>query len=110
MSVSTRTFVSVTPPPIGTFRPDSWRDSALCANHPTVPASAWDDNREGETEWDRGRRIATAIAVCGDCPVRAECGLDVDLEWDEGVRGGVDLRKIRHRRKPRQVSYEETRR
>lgn len=73
----------------------SWRDSAACRNHPTLKPGAWDDYAPGDHK-RRAGRIAAAIAVCkNECPVTDACLRDADLEWDEGIRGGVDLRELR---------------
>jgi hypothetical protein len=96
-------WISVTPPPADLIRPGGWRDQAACHNHPTLPAATWDDTtttddgRRGDKS--RAARIAAAIDVCKTCPVRIPCLDDADLRWDEGVRGGVDLRDLRRHRK-----------
>ena len=89
-----------TPPPADLIPPgESWRDQAACFGHPRLLPSTWDD----ENEHDRGRgtrqkRIAAAIAVCNTCPVRLQCLDDVDLDYDRGVRGGIDLRELLYAR------------
>lgn len=87
---------SMTSPPPELTRGE-WRNRAACLNHPRLKPEAWDDHCDEDGYGDRSRRpkrIAAAIAVCNACPVRAECLDDVDLRWDRGVRGGVDLRAL----------------
>lgn len=75
-----------------------WRDEAACFGHPTLPAHTWDDTAPGEGAGHiaaREARIHRAKNVCRTCPVKAECATDVDLDYDEGVRGGEDLRDVR---------------
>lgn len=91
------------PPPVDLAR-ESWRDRAACRNHPTLRPSTWDDSVMDEQGCyggeQRTRRIAAAIAVCNHhCPVRMECLRDTNLEWDDGVRGGIDLRDLREAQK-----------
>ena len=93
-----------TPPPLQVTT-GVWRDAAACRNHPRLPASAWDDAPgPGRRETDGGRaaRIAAARAVCRtECPVRQACLDDVHLDYDEGVRGGEDLRVLKAARAKR---------
>lgn len=88
-----------TPPPITLVQLGGWRDRAVCRNHPTLPASTWDDSvpadGRGGALSHRRDRIASAIAVClNSCPVVDECRAAVDLDYDEGVRGGEDIRDL----------------
>lgn len=86
-----------TTPPVNLAR-EPWREHAACRNHPRWPATTWDDSLAEGLEHSAGRdhRINIAKAVCRvECPVTAQCLRDVDLEWDEGVRGGVDLRLLK---------------
>jgi hypothetical protein len=82
------------------LRGDPWRNRATCRDHPTLPASTWDDTvtnsyDQRETRQQRETRIEQAKAVCRRCPVQGDCLADVDLAYDEGVRGGIDLRDLR---------------
>lgn len=91
-----------TPPPLTLVPLGGWRDDAACADHPTLLPHTWDD----DSELDRGaghrqQRIAAAIAVCSTCPVAQPCLADVDLAYDRGVRGGVDLRRVLEARNAR---------
>lgn len=86
-----------TPPPI-TLTTGEWRAHAACHDHPRLKAAAWDDGILGVREpgEQRAKRIAAAKAVCwNECPVRQQCADAVDLDYDEGVRGGEDLRDVR---------------
>ena len=83
-----------------------WREQAACQDRNRFPdASLWDDMRgdgreEMENAQQRQARIAQAKAVCRRlCPVMAECAATIDIQWDEGVRGGVDIRELREARK-----------
>ena len=91
-----------TPPPLAVTT-GSWRPLAACLRHPHVPASAWDDMPgPGRQEGPGGReqRVARAKAVCRtECPVREACLADVDLDYDEGIRGGEDLRDLKAARR-----------
>lgn len=85
-------------PPASHVQVDSWRDRAACNNHRTLPASTWDDSSEGDKTGrasHREERIERAKAVCRTCPVKDPCLATVDLAFDNGVRGGVDLRQLR---------------
>lgn len=90
--------------PVGTLDGE-WRDHALCRNHPSVPPETWDDtllNAKGEAKERNGKRearVERAKAVCDRCPVRLACLADVDLDFDEGIRGGVDLRDMKAARR-----------
>lgn len=86
---------SLKPPPVDLIRPEGWRALAACNGHPSLPANTWDDSLQDGPEPGRTERIAAAVAVCKTCPVRVPCLDDVDLRFDEGVRGGVDLREWR---------------
>lgn len=95
-----------TAPPIGHVQVDSWRDRAACNNHRTLPASTWDDSADGDKCGrisHREERIEQAKAVCGTCPVKDQCLADVDLAFDDGVRGGVDLRQLREAARRRAI-------
>lgn len=87
-----------TPPPLA-LTAGGWRRDARCRKHPTLPATTWDDAPgPGHRELTevRDARIALAKKVCRtECPVRQQCLRDVDLRYDEGVRGGEDLREIK---------------
>jgi hypothetical protein len=50
----------------------SYPTDAACA-HSHLPPSTWDDEVAGETDQQKERRIATAQAVCGTCPVADLC-------------------------------------
>lgn len=84
-------------PDVPLIRPGTWREHAACRNHPHLPPEVWDDSLAGsECAVDRGNRIRAAQWVCKHrCQVRQECLADVDLHYDDGVRGGVDLRDLR---------------
>lgn len=88
-------------PPLNFVRPGGWRERAACRRHPQLPPQTWDDSlgAEGESRESadgRAKRVAKAIAVCNtECPVKAFCLATVDLRYDEGVRGGIDLRRLR---------------
>jgi hypothetical protein len=75
----------------------AWRDDALCNGHPHP--EWWDDSTGDEDKHEnkaaREARTWRAKTVCGNCPVKAECWADVDLDYDEGVRAGQDLREVR---------------
>jgi len=90
-------YIPPVPPRLSAVDDTHWRNRAACLNHPTVPPWTFDDQAGNgkEDSAARARRIATAVAVCKGCPVRDACLADVDLRFDEGVRGGVDLRKLR---------------
>jgi hypothetical protein len=94
-------WLTPTPPP-ERFTAGDWRNDAACADHPRLKPEAWDDTTDSDgmgTASVRWKRIAAAIKVCRtECPVRDACLADVDLRWDEGVRGGVDLRRLAARR------------
>lgn len=95
-----RTFI----PPYEIVRAgETWRIQAACQDHPVLRPEAWDDSVDGDRAEGgerRVKRIAAAVDVCrNECPVCAECLRDADLEWDEGVRGGVDLRQLREAQK-----------
>lgn len=86
-----------TPPP-PELTAGNWRNRAACHNHPRLKPTAWDDDLVGvrETAKNREKRIKAAKTVCRtECPVRQQCLDDVDLDYDEGVRGGEDLRDVR---------------
>lgn len=87
-----------TPPPWAVTA-GSWRARAACRDHPRLKPAAWDDSPGPgyrETTETRAKRISAAKAVCrAECPVRVPCLADVDLSYDEGVRGGEDLRDVR---------------
>lgn len=74
---------------------EPWREEAACYDHRLGPRY-WDDVATAVGREDdrlRERRVAAAKNVCRtQCPVRAECARDTDLELDSGVRAGVDLR------------------
>lgn len=90
-----RTYLRRTPPPPTLVPADSWRDQAACASHPTLPVWMWDDSIHNENDRQRAGRVKQAQAVCADCPVAGPCAEDVDPRWDEGVRAGTDLRRVR---------------
>lgn len=80
---------------------EPWRLLAACRDHPRLKPEAWDDSiaAEQENPLTRKRRTDAAKDVCNkECPVKAECLRDVDLEWDEGIRGGLDLRDLKGRK------------
>lgn len=86
---------------------DTWRNKAACRDHETLLPQAWDDvtcddNGRRETGRQRAMRVAAAKTVCDtECPVKHACLAAVDLRWDEGVRGGIDLRNLRRpKRRP----------
>jgi hypothetical protein len=85
--------------PIG----ERWRSEAACLDHPDIPPAFFDDtlgdDEHRETRKERSERIERAKAVCRTCPVMSECLRAVDLEWDSGVRGGLDLRELREKRR-----------
>lgn len=83
-----------TPPAFRLIHSDGWRDRAACANHPTLLPRTWDDEDELDRRSARPKRIAAAIAACRTCPVAVPCLADVDLDYDRGVRGGIDLRQL----------------
>lgn len=87
-------------PPVDLAR-EPWRLLAACAHHPTLTESTWDDHLTEEREHParRAERVATAIAVCNTCPVRLPCLRDVNLEWDSGIRGGIDLRTLKAKKR-----------
>lgn len=60
---------------------------------------------ERENQFDKGRRLTTALAICDRCPLVKEC-LDEALRTDEriGVRAGMDLETD-----PRYVALRQTR-
>lgn len=96
----TNHYLRTSPPALGQVKADSWRERAACRSHPTLPPRTWDDSvtldDDRQEDWrQRAARINAAIAACGFCPVKAPCLADVDLAYDEGVRGGVDLRRLR---------------
>lgn len=98
-----RTFI----PPYEIVRAgETWRRLAACQDHPVLRPEAWDDSVDGDRAEGgerRVKRIAAAIAVCKDeCPVVTACLRDVDLEWDEGVRAGIDLRELKRAWRKRQ--------
>jgi hypothetical protein len=83
-----------TPLPFRLVQSDSWPDRAACADHPTLLPHTWDDESDRDTARSRPAQIAAAIAACRTCPVAMPCLADVDLDYDRGVRGGVDLREL----------------
>lgn len=83
-----------TPPPPQLMQSQDWRDEAACFQHPRLLPSTWDDENSDDRPGKRWKRIAAAIAVCQTCPVREPCLDNVDLDYDRGVRGGVDLRVL----------------
>lgn len=99
--------LSTMPPPTG-LTIGAWRERAICRNHPRLPPSTWDDTAPGEggRRGDaRAARVQLAKAVCRTCPVATQCLADVDLRFDEGIRGGEDLRDVRAaRRRERRVA------
>lgn len=91
-----------TPPPLGLVAPGGWRDEAACADHPTLLPRTWDDDSELDRRaGQREKRIAAAVAVCRTCPVQDPCLAAVDLNYDRGVRGGVDIRRLLEARNAR---------
>lgn len=55
-----------------------------------LPPETWDvDNGGREGRKARARRIAAAVAVCDDCPLREPCGRLADDRHDIGVWGGT---------------------
>lgn len=81
---------------------EAWRDAAACLGHKLPPAT-WDDYPgfgQREDDVTRAKRTAAAKAVCWtECTVREACLAAVDLDADEGIRGGKDLRELRAARK-----------
>lgn len=61
-----------------------WRQQAACQADPV----RFDYFVDGETAAERKLRVVGALAICGGCPVAAECIADVDLDVDTGVRAG----------------------
>jgi len=57
--------------------PDAWRADAECLNHPTK----W---------WfpEPGQRPERAIAICNECPVKAQCA-EAGKDEPHGVWGGI---------------------
>ncbi|TFV90418.1 WhiB family transcriptional regulator [Blastococcus sp. CT_GayMR16] len=90
-----------TPPP-PELTTGAWRDRAACHDHPRLKPAAWDDGIVGihETVQRRAKRIGRAKAVCRtECPVRWEVLAAVNLDYDEGIRGGEDLRDLKAARR-----------
>lgn len=58
---------------------DAWLDDALCRDHPLATFFL-----------EAGQRAASALEICGRCPVRNECLADAIASGDdEGIRGGM---------------------
>jgi WhiB family transcriptional regulator, redox-sensing transcriptional regulator len=70
------------------FSTARWRLDAACRDH---DPALFDPVEAGETRAHITNRLAIALAVCADCPVRAECRTEADDLGDLGVRGGVLL-------------------
>jgi len=70
-------------------RDTGWMEEALCAYY-WDPEIWFPDSQHGSLK--RERDMATAISICQDCPVRAECYADA-LERGErwGIWGGTDF-------------------
>lgn len=64
---------------------ESWRDDAACAGE---DARLFDDRLERESDEAQEARHGKATSICRRCPVRLKCGQDIDIELDDGVRGG----------------------
>jgi WhiB family redox-sensing transcriptional regulator len=66
--------------------PPSWADRAACAGSDVNPELFF----APEGERVHAPRVAAAKAVCGRCPVRAEClSYAVDTKQVDGVWGGL---------------------
>lgn len=87
-----------TPPPFWLAGAE-WKLRGSCRNHPTLPPETWDDTTPigapRELAPQRAARVERAKAVCATCPVRQECVDSIDLRYDEGIRGGQDIRAIK---------------
>lgn len=80
------------------IRPHEWARHALCRSPEADPA--WWDTDRGDTPEGE-----VAVAWCGRCPVRKECGEDIErIEADRpvievrGIVAGLDAAERKRRR------------
>lgn len=69
---------------VASLRPPDWQADAACREHP-------------ELSWFAGP-TAPAVAICADCPARADCLAHAVAHDEVGVWGGTtdaDRRKLR---------------
>ncbi|MFF7262235.1 WhiB family transcriptional regulator [Streptomyces sp. NPDC008159] len=95
---------SITPAHFRTLGDHTWQNRAACRStehHPVDPELFF-------PEPDDFDKIATAKALCAQCPVRRTC-LDVALENRdrEGIRGGLteEEREPLHKKLPHRLDY-----
>ncbi len=62
-------------------------------------APLFDATIHGETERQRDRRHAYALAICDTCPALHDCRASIDWRRDDGVLGGILLPTIPNKRR-----------
>lgn len=91
----------------------AWVDDALCATpgldpdawFPKPPNSGWShDDKDKAPRRPRGygardvyaQKVAYAISICDDCPVKAQCLADAESRNEtHGIWGGKDFHRTR---------------